>query len=606
MNRIVGRIIPYAIALAILLLFGNAWLGLQNTRSIREESLALSRTGDALLGLERTISTMKDAETGERGFIITGEPRYLDPYDAAVKQIDQQIAALEKLVAHDPVQLTRIPELKKAIAARLATLNESIEARKAEGFDPVRAGVTSDQGKAQMDEVRRQVSEMIKNESAMRRDHLRRSAELYRFAFVSGLFSDGLALLVIAAFGLLLHRHLRSRQRAEADIFEQRELFRTTIASIGDGVVTTDMLGRVTSLNGVAQSLTGWSESEARGQLVDKVFKIVHEQTRAQVVNPVGRVLNEGAILGLANHTVLISKDGTERPIDDSAAPIADAHGKTIGVVMIFRDVTERRRAEQALLEANERLRQSELQLRRQAEELENQLIASGRLVSLGEITASMAHEFNNPLGIVAGFAQDLMSESDPNSSQYEAMKIINDETKRCQGIIQSLLQYARPKSAEVGPTDLGKTVEKTLALVSNRLYKQKISAVTDIAANLSQAHADAQQLEQVLVNLYLNAIDAMPDGGTLTVRVGTVPDASGNANLVITVADTGFGIDRADLPKIFLPFFSAKKSKGLGLGLSICDRIIRNHGGRIEVDSELSSGTSFRIHLPLDGAEAR
>jgi signal transduction histidine kinase len=152
----------------------------------------------------------------------------------------------------------------------------------------------------------------------------------------------------------------------------------------------------------------------------------------------------------------------------------------------------------------------------------------------------------------------------------------------------------------------LGKTVEKTLALVSNRLYKQKISAVTDIAANLSQAHAGAQQLEQVLVNLYLNAIDAMPDGGTLTVRVGTVPDASGNANLVITVADTGFGIDRADLPKIFLPFFSAKKSKGLGLGLSICDRIIRNHGGRIEVDSELSSGTSFRIHLPLDGAEAR
>ena len=126
-----------------------------------------------------------------------------------------------------------------------------------------------------------------------------------------------------------------------------------------------------------------------------------------------------------------------------------------------------------------------------------------------------MAHEFNNPLGIVLGFAQDLMSEFDSASSQYRALKIINDETKRCQKIIQELLQYSRPKSAEAEPIDVKHTIEKTLNLVANHLYKQKIEAVAEIPGDLPPVHADAQQIEQVCLNLFLNAIDAMPEGGS-------------------------------------------------------------------------------------------
>ena len=277
-----------------------------------------------------------------------------------------------------------------------------------------------------------------------------------------------------------------------------------------------------------------------------------------------------------------------------SAGPLRDSQQEVLGCLFTLNDISERKRTEDAL-------RQSEEKLRRQAEELEQQLIASGRLVSLGEITASMAHEFNNPLGIVMGFTQDLMSETDPSDPHYRSLKIIDEESKRCEKIIRDLLQFARPKSADFCPTDVSPVIEKTLGLVANHLYKQKIEAITQLEENLPKIYADSQELEQVLVNLYFNAIDAMPEGGALTVGAKLSPDAAqGPPEVAITVSDNGFGISPEDLRKIFLPFFTAKKKRGLGLGLPICDRIIKNHGGRIKVESQPGQGTTFEIYLPV------
>jgi PAS domain S-box-containing protein len=278
-----------------------------------------------------------------------------------------------------------------------------------------------------------------------------------------------------------------------------------------------------------------------------------------------------------------------------SAGPLRDSQQRVLGCLFTLNDISERKRAEDAL-------RQSEEKLRRQAEELEQQLIASGRLVSLGEITASMAHEFNNPLGIVMGFTQDLMSETDPSHPHYRSLKIIDEESKRCEKIIRDLLQFARPKSTDFCPTDVKQVIEKTLGLVANHMYKQKIEGITQVEENLPKIYADSQELEQVLVNLYFNAIDAMPDGGgTLTVAATTILAASGAPHqIAISVSDTGFGISPEDLPKIFLPFFTAKKKHGLGLGLPICDRIIKNHGGKIKVESQPGRGTTFEIYLPV------
>jgi PAS domain S-box-containing protein len=292
--------------------------------------------------------------------------------------------------------------------------------------------------------------------------------------------------------------------------------------------------------------------------------------------------------------------DGEYRWLKSIGLPRFTGRGGFLGYVGCSIDISDLKRSEEAL-------RRSEEKSRQQAQELEQQLIASGRLVSLGEITASMAHEFNNPLGIIMGFAQDLLSETDPPSPNYRALKIINEETKRCEKIIRDLLEYSRPKTSEVRPTDVKQVVEKSLNLVETHLYQQKIKTTVQVESNLPKIYADPQEIEQVLVNLYLNAIDAMPEGGRLIVRasLNSVSTADGPSRQVrIAVADTGFGIEPEDLRKIFQPFFTAKKTRGLGLGLPVCERIIRNHGGRIEAESVPGRGATFKIYLPVDRSQ--
>jgi PAS domain S-box-containing protein len=378
-------------------------------------------------------------------------------------------------------------------------------------------------------------------------------------------------------------REIVIRQEAQA-------LLAAIVESSDDAIISKSLDGIITSWNAGAERLFGYAEHEVVGQ---PITIIIPPEMRDEEKFILERLRRGERI----DHfeTVRMAKDGRKLDISLTVSPVRDGVGRIIGASKVARDITAQKQVEQALLE-------SEHRLRRQAEELEQQLIASGRLVSLGEITASMAHEFNNPLGIIMGFAQDLLSEKKPSSPDYQALKIIHAETKRCEQLIRDLLQYARPRAADFGPTHLRELIEETVQLVSNHLYKQKIAAAIHIDENLPDIHADPQQLQQVLLNLYLNAIDAMPDGGKLTVGASLGRGAAGE--VVIVVNDTGLGIASEDLPKVFQPFFSVKKRRGLGLGLSICDRIIRNHGGKIEVESRPHQGTTFRIYLPMESQE--
>jgi PAS domain S-box-containing protein len=360
------------------------------------------------------------------------------------------------------------------------------------------------------------------------------------------------------------------------------------VESSEDAIISKDLNGIILSWNQAAENLFGYTAEEAVGKSITLLI-------------PADRQDEEPGILARIRRgeriehyeTVRQRKDGSLLDISLTVSPIRDGLGNIVGASKIARDITRRKLSEEAL-------RQSEERLRHQAQELEQQLISSGRLVSLGEVTASMAHEFNNPLGIIMGFVEDLLSSTEPASPNYRTLQIIAEESKRCRQIVRDLMEYARPNPTAFCSTSIMDVIDKTLQLVENRLYKQKVSIEKKIDSDLPRMQADSQQLGQVLVNLYLNAIDAMPEGGKLRVEAEIAKPDGAEPIILITVADTGIGIDEMDREKIFQPFFTAKKRRGMGLGLPICQRIIKNHGGRIEVESQLGTGTTFKIYLPF------
>jgi PAS domain S-box-containing protein len=360
------------------------------------------------------------------------------------------------------------------------------------------------------------------------------------------------------------------------------------VESSEDAIVSKDLNGIITSWNQGAARLFGYAAEEVIGKSITILIPPGHDDEEPAIL---ARIRRGDRIEHY--ETVRRRKDGSLLDISLTVSPIRDANGKIVGASKIARDITQRKQVETALRESEEKLRQ-------QAQELEQQLIMSGRLVSLGEVTASMAHEFNNPLGIIMGFVEDLLSSTDPAHPNYRALQIIDEESKRCRQIVRDLMEYAQPRSTDFASTSIPDVIERTLQFVENRLYKQKVAVEKTFAPDLPRIQADSRQLEQVFVNLYLNAIDAMPEGGKLRVDA-KIAESDGVAPVaVMTVADSGFGIEEVDLPKIFQPFFTAKKRRGMGLGLPICQRIVNNHGGRIEVESQRGTGTTFKIYLPL------
>lgn len=228
--------------------------------------------------------------------------------------------------------------------------------------------------------------------------------------------------------------------------------------------------------------------------------------------------------------------------------------------------------------------------------EIEQELINSSRFATIGELTAELAHEINNPLGIILGFSQEVFSETDENHPHYKSIKIITEEAKRCKNVMKHLLAFARPPSFKYSSVDPEEIINESFGLISHIIDKKGIAAKKIIPADLPRIYADPSQIKAVLINLYNNAIDAMPRGGELIVS------ASGNGSYIkITVSDTGKGIKESDLNNIFMPYFSTKEG-GTGVGLSASKRIIEGHKGRLEVESRSGVGTSFIISLPIVG----
>ncbi len=374
---------------------------------------------------------------------------------------------------------------------------------------------------------------------------------------------------------------ITERKHAERELAAEKERLAVTMRSIGDGVIATDLEEKVVLFNKVAEEMTGWTAEEALGKPLGEVFHIVNAVTRQSCDNPVGRVLSSGTVVNLAGHTVLISRSGGELAISDSGAPIRDRESRVVGVVLVFRDVTEKQR-------------------------VEDELARMQKLESLALVAGGIAHDFNNLLSGILGNISLARSEV-PTGAAAQRLAEAESACLRARDLTRQLLTFSHGGAPLVCCQPLSPLLEESARFAARG---SAVACDFDIAPGLFVV-ADGGQLGQVVHNLVLNAVQAMPRGGTVTLRAQKVEIERGTALPIkpgsyvrISIQDEGPGIPEHLLSRVFDPFFTTKE-KGQGLGLAICHSIIRRHDGHIEISSAPGKGTIFTIHISSCTAES-
>ncbi len=334
---------------SILLLIAVGFWASRSLATLEEGNGWALHTESVRLEIGQALQYLTDVETGARGFAVSADKQFLQPYSTALPQLSAVISRLKQLVADDPGQRSNVERLASLVQARTEQAREVIGLVEQGDVTAARALIAAGAGMRTMDAARAMAAQMQAEETRLR--ELRRAASdsALHNSRVALWVSSGVAILLLLAFALSAMRHGIRVRRGETTLT-------TTLRSVGDAVISTDANGAVQFMNSIAEELTGWNEQSARGRSLDEVFRIFNEETRAAVESPVAKVLREGAVVRLANHTVLIARDGTERAIEDSGAPIVDA-AELIGVVLVFRDATAQRANQRALLESERRYR---------------------------------------------------------------------------------------------------------------------------------------------------------------------------------------------------------------------------------------------------------
>jgi PAS domain S-box-containing protein len=406
------------------------------------------------------------------------------------------------------------------------------------------------------------------------------------------------SLSAIASFALLYYlaiRGLAERRRSAEAIRDQREWLHVTLSSIGDAVIATDTNGRVTFMNSVTESLTGWNRGEAIGRLLEETFQIINAQTRQPAENPVARVLREGSVVGMANHTRLIARGGAEIPIDDSAAPIKSA-GALIGVVMVFRDVTERHRVE----EERERFLARERAAHAEAESANS---------AKDEFLATVSHELRTPLNAILGWSRLLRIGQLDAQAACKAIEIVENNAKAQAQLIEDLLDVSRIVSGKLRinyeQVNLVTVIEAAIETARPAAQAKSIQLSAELDSAAGAVIGDATRLQQVIWNPLSNAVKFTPKDGSVEIRL-----ERDDSHAQVTISDIGQGISQDFLPHVFDRFRQAdskdtRRHGGLGLGLAIVRHLVEMHGGAVKADSPGEGhGATFTVRLPIKTAQ--
>jgi len=330
-----------------LLMLVTAAIGAVGTVTLYDSEAEVQHSNEVYTGLERLLSLARDAESGQRGYVITGRDEYLQPYLQAEPQIGAQLDHLDVLIKGSPVQEQRLAQLGGLLEAKRRELSSVIELRRTQGFGPAQAIVLNDSGRTFMDRARAIVLAMEHDVTAQLAVRQARARQTRDLAIVIGLASGALTVFLCLSFGYLARRMLQEATKSANSLFEQKELLEVTLASIGDGVVATDAQGRIAFFNRVAQALTGWRTVEAMRRSVDEIVRLERSGDRTRAENPALVAMRERRRVDHSSGTLLIGRDGKRTHVDANGAPTFDSSGQLVGSVLVLHDATERERAEE-------------------------------------------------------------------------------------------------------------------------------------------------------------------------------------------------------------------------------------------------------------------
>jgi PAS domain S-box-containing protein len=574
--------VALVILVSIVMIFLTGKEGIEARREIQTHMAAIQRLDDFLL-------TLTTAETGQRGYLLTGSEEYLRPYDDAAPQVASEIRDLAR---NDQFPKEEVHSLQANATEKLAELARTIELRRTRGAAAAAAVVETNVGRKLMDEIR----DLIFTARITQQDEMERASIRNENAALLRNITYGLAALVNSFFlawaYLRISRDTERRDQAYADlacerqeVHRQKEFLNVTLGSIGDCVIVSDIQGRITFMNEVAENVTGWSKEEAVSQPVASVFRIINEHTREAVESPVEKVLRSGKIVGLANHTLLIRKDGTEIPIDDSGAPIREPGGALRGVVLVFRDFTEYKNSENELIQAKS--------------------VAEAASKAKDQFLAMLSHELRTPLTPVLATLNRWEITHELPEALHTDIEMVRRSVELEARIIDDLLDLTRISKGILSLTPEQTNVHGLLESLAG-MYRSEIQAkdlrlTMQLNASRPYVYLDASRLQQVMWNLLRNAAKFTERGGAITVE--TANDASGQ--ILISVTDTGIGMDESTLSRLFIPFEQGEKDLsrrygGLGLGLAISRALVDLLGGEISAASEgPGQGSQFEVTFP-------
>jgi two-component system, cell cycle sensor histidine kinase and response regulator CckA len=364
---------------------------------------------------------------------------------------------------------------------------------------------------------------------------------------------------------------ISARRNAERRLRDQRELLQVTLSSIDNAVIATELTGIVTFMNPAAEAMTGWTLQEATGRPLDEVFQLVGERS-------------------VEDHSktpdvIVRSQDGTTRQIEFSKAPIRDKANRTTGSVLVFRDVTERKL-------------------------LQDQFRQAQKMEGIGRLAGGVAHDFNNLLTVILGYCDLAFTKAVNNINLSADLKEIKSAGERAAVLVSQLLAFSRKQVLQPRVLDLNEIVDSSEKML-RRLIGEDVDLVSNTRSGLGHVQGDPGQIEQIILNLAVNARDAMPEGGKLMIETANVELDENYARthaevvpgryVLLAVSDTGHGMDAATQGRIFEPFFTTKElGKGTGLGLSTVFGIVKQSGGHIWLYSEPGKGATFKVYLPI------